>query len=212
LAYSKSTNIPALVVDGESTQTSNAASPPMEQLVSVAMLNISHNFAGSKDNKSTAIVKSYLKASLLRMNSMTGNTGASPASTTGADEKCEICDSDIPFESLTSAKCLEGHEFGKNVDLIMCYHGTNQCLILVRCALTFLAIQAPGISNFCGICSKQYLSEAYLDSDSTPHMNVESDTDSLNDDSERRVEPPSLARTLFAACETCVYCGGRFVG
>lgn len=98
----------------------------MEQLISVAVLNISHNFAKSKDNTSTAIVKSYLKASLLHMRNTSGDANATPSSSTGPDEKCEICDADIPFESFTFAKCLEGHEFGKKYNMTVWTNlGTN---------------------------------------------------------------------------------------
>ncbi|KAK8236581.1 transcription factor IIIC subunit delta N-term-domain-containing protein [Phyllosticta capitalensis] len=58
-------------------------------------------------------------------------------------EQCEICDENIKFESFDWARCSQGHEF-------------------VRCALTFLAIQAPGISKLCGICGKRFLSEQHV--------------------------------------------------
>ncbi|KAH7058765.1 transcription factor IIIC subunit delta N-term-domain-containing protein [Macrophomina phaseolina] len=68
-------------------------------------------------------------------------------------EGCEICDDSIGFESFAWARCGQGHEF-------------------VRCSLTFLAIQAPGISKLCGICGKRYLNEEYLRK--TDRMIVES--------------------------------------
>ncbi|KAF2147533.1 uncharacterized protein K452DRAFT_217535 [Aplosporella prunicola CBS 121167] len=58
-------------------------------------------------------------------------------------EQCEICDDIIEFEDFLWARCVQGHQF-------------------VRCALTFLAIQAPGISKFCGVCGRQYLDEQHI--------------------------------------------------
>ncbi|KAF2436207.1 hypothetical protein EJ08DRAFT_230945 [Tothia fuscella] len=166
----------------------NADGPPTEQLLSVAMLNISSSFTTSSD-KSRDLVKSYLMASLLQLNQ--------PKDGTGTDEKCEICDAGIPFENLTIAKCLEGHEF-------------------VRCALTFLAVQAPGISKFCGLCERQYLTETILEPEGPQAEIEEEDVDMIvvggSSNSHGKKEPPDFGRVLFASCEDCIYCGGKFVG
>ncbi|KAG9190266.1 hypothetical protein G6011_08354 [Alternaria panax] len=60
--------------------------------------------------------------------------GASTADT------CDFCSASIPFTDLTTAACTNGHEFP-------------------RCGLSFLAIQAPGITKYCGICSTPFLSD-----------------------------------------------------
>jgi Putative zinc-finger of transcription factor IIIC complex len=116
--------------------------------------------------------------------------------------------------------------------------------------LTFLAIQRPGISRYCGVCGKEYLSEeinqlervSTLDEsgesalDGTPNtkglaqalleaaMGAEREDRALIPTGGKRVpdtpiarEPigimetqSSLASLLFAACDVCVYCGGKF--
>ncbi|EUC33311.1 hypothetical protein COCCADRAFT_26365 [Bipolaris zeicola 26-R-13] len=58
-------------------------------------------------------------------------------------EGCEFCSASIPFTDLTSASCTNGHQFA-------------------RCGLSFLAIQAPGITKYCGICSTPFLSDEYV--------------------------------------------------
>ncbi|OJD37099.1 short-chain dehydrogenase reductase sdr [Diplodia corticola] len=145
-------------------------------------------------------------------------------------ERCEICDDSIGFESFAWARCGQGHEF-------------------VRCSLTFLAIQAPGISKLCGICGKRYLNEESVvrtdklagadksqqdlampnvdggqQGDILPsaETNVTAGEGSAKQgdgtgqgkaataDCERW--PITLARIVFAACDVCIYCGGKFVG
>ena len=112
---------------------------------------------------------------------------------------------------------------------------------LVRCALTFLAIQEPGISNYCERCGTEYLTEeALLDDEKSerdvhqPNMEVLAATTSRHEDvnlgQEGAVEddqtstvkqgqassPPRelapLVRMLFSTYDVCVYCGGKFVG
>lgn len=73
--------------------------------------------------------------------------------------------------------------------------------MLARCTLTFLAIQAPGISKVCGICGKQYLTENYL---------LKEDT--FDDCSSESSESPTLLQLLLTAFDKCIYCGGKFVG
>ncbi|KAK3706172.1 hypothetical protein LTR37_012873 [Vermiconidia calcicola] len=55
-------------------------------------------------------------------------------------EDCHICHKAIPFESVKWARCETGHQ-------------------LSRCGLTFLALEGPGITKYCNICSMQYLNE-----------------------------------------------------
>jgi hypothetical protein len=72
---------------------------------------------------------------------------------------------------------------------------------LARCGLTFLAIQAPGITKHCGICGKRFLSDAYL-------LSQEDDSE------EQSINPqkPTLLELLLIACDRCIYCGGKFIG
>ncbi|KAK3724536.1 hypothetical protein LTR37_001160 [Vermiconidia calcicola] len=56
------------------------------------------------------------------------------------NEDCHICHKSIPFESVKWARCESGHQFS-------------------RCGLTFLAIEEPGITKYCNICSMQYFNE-----------------------------------------------------
>ncbi|KAK5162632.1 hypothetical protein LTR04_003214 [Oleoguttula sp. CCFEE 6159] len=106
---------------------------------------------------------------------------------------------------------------------------------LFRCALTFLAIQAPGISKFCGLCGIQYLNDSILQEDveiapaslSQPSNGIDEDGQTLKDAlnaEDGGVEQivtegkqgankiATLARILFATCDVCVYCGGKYVG
>jgi hypothetical protein len=75
--------------------------------------------------------------------------------------------------------------------------------MLARCTLTFLAIQAPGISKVCGICGKQYLTENYL--------LKEDILDNGDLVAEEAFESPSLLQLLLTAFDKCIYCAGKFV-
>ncbi|KAL1793958.1 hypothetical protein ACET3X_007379 [Alternaria dauci] len=55
-------------------------------------------------------------------------------------DTCDFCSASIPFTDLASAACTNGHRFP-------------------RCGLSFLAIQAPGITKYCGICNTPFLSD-----------------------------------------------------
>ncbi|KAI9780964.1 MAG: hypothetical protein M1839_006403 [Geoglossum umbratile] len=55
-------------------------------------------------------------------------------------ERCEICGESVGWQDVATARCANNH-------------------IFVRCALTFLAIQGPRISKYCGVCGKEYLRE-----------------------------------------------------
>ncbi len=87
-------------------------------------------------------------------------------------ESCEICDSEMSMASdLSSAHCSNGHSF-------------------TRCAISFLAIQEPGISKYCSQCGKQFLDLWKLESPSGP----------------------CLVQALFEEFDVCPYCQGRFRG
>ena len=76
-----------------------------------------------------------------------------------------------------------------------------------RCGLTFLAIQAPGLCNFCGICGKQYLKSSSVE--------IQNPIPGVTNDIEMDptiIGKKPLSEQLAAACNKCVYCGGKFVG
>jgi hypothetical protein len=58
-------------------------------------------------------------------------------------DTCDFCSAPIPSTDLLIASCTNGHQFP-------------------RCGLTFLAIQAPGITKYCGICSTPFLNEDFV--------------------------------------------------
>ncbi|KAE9985451.1 hypothetical protein EG328_007443 [Venturia inaequalis] len=145
------------------------------------------------------IILEYKKAVSVLPTSLTHQLEDLDLSHAEHKERCEICEAEIPLESFTEAHCVEGHEFA-------------------RCSLTFLAIQAPGISKYCGICGKQYIEGSYLETDSQASMSatqngedasMEGDT---NEDGQTTKDLPTLAELIFTACDSCFYCGGKFVG
>lgn len=76
-----------------------------------------------------------------------------------------------------------------------------------------VAIQIPGLSKFCGICSQQYLrSEQSIAFQSV----TDNHTDVSRDERSRTTEKDgplkvSLAQVLFATFDACIYCGGKFL-
>lgn len=93
---------------------------------------------------------------------------------------CDFCSAPIPFTDLTSATCANGHEFP-------------------RCGISLIAIQAPGITKYCGICSTPYLNEEFVRAQEKV--------------GEGEAEPAyTITRMLFQACDVCIFCGGKFVG
>ncbi|OJJ45563.1 hypothetical protein ASPZODRAFT_152616 [Penicilliopsis zonata CBS 506.65] len=87
-------------------------------------------------------------------------------------EKCEMCNAGLTWYSPQEAQCASGHLF-------------------VRCALTFISIQDPGISKFCSSCGAEYIYEGLIKpataTDLGPLYQIVSDT-----------------------FDTCVQCGGKF--
>lgn len=120
-----------------------------------------------------------------------------PAMTDAASfvESCSICQQNIVLESLRWSRCAGGHQFS-------------------RCALTFLSIMEPGISKSCRICHALYLNEYALpEFKGKIVQDVKAEaplpgSGSVETSSEPNV---SLARLLFAACNACILCGGKFV-
>ncbi|KAF2157826.1 hypothetical protein K461DRAFT_290101 [Myriangium duriaei CBS 260.36] len=99
-------------------------------------------------------------------------------------EVCNTCGSKITFESLRWSRCEQGHQFS-------------------RCGLTFLSIQAPGISKHCRICSTRFLNEY-------KRASLQVSNDGLDPRLAVDQSEP-LLQALFAACNVCVYCGGSFI-
>ncbi|KAJ5814527.1 Transcription factor IIIC zinc-finger [Penicillium riverlandense] len=87
-------------------------------------------------------------------------------------ERCEVCDAGVAWYSSQEAQCANGHLF-------------------VRCGLTSLAIQEPGISKYCSWCHTEYFDEEVL---------ACTRADDLG----------QMHRRMFAAFDTCLYCGGKF--
>jgi len=89
----------------------------------------------------------------------------------------------------------------------------NSNRLSARCTLSFLAIQTPGTSKACSICNAQYINESMM-----PGFKAQDSKDAGTEEDEvmqgtSDQEPPlSLARILFAACDRCVCCGGKFTG
>lgn len=130
-------------------------------------------------------------------------------------DSCDFCSAPIPFNDLSTATCNNGHEFP-------------------RCGLSLIAIQAPGISKYCGICETPFLNEesvAAQEMDGSLRTledgsagNEEHIRNSHDDNGRRGPSavqengrgrsslPATLARVLFLACDACIYCGGKFMG
>ncbi|KAL4972194.1 transcription factor IIIC subunit delta N-term-domain-containing protein [Aspergillus desertorum] len=87
-------------------------------------------------------------------------------------EKCSVCDAGIAWYSAQEAQCANGHVF-------------------VRCNLTFLAIQEPGISKLCSRCESEYL-----------------DQDLVGPAGQDDIQ--KSCKTLSDVFDTCVYCNGKF--
>ena len=99
-----------------------------------------------------------------------------------------------------------------------------------RCVLTFFAIQEPGISRYCGSCSREYLHEDYALNENPHSMNMRTlSTDDMeipdttmeipettnvaeNHSSDNDDNDESTLQTVFRNHDVCIFCGGKFVG
>lgn len=141
-------------------------------------------------------------------------------------EVCEICGEGIGWYSIQEARCAAGHSFGMESLDVSERRLTN---ILVRCALTLLAIQEPGVSKYCERCGMQYLTEEALlkdnaRQDTSGHGGIGAlattrsghNPTKFNKDGEPHASAPyesaSLVRMLFDKYDVCIFCGGKFVG
>ncbi|KAH7410309.1 transcription factor IIIC subunit delta N-term-domain-containing protein [Phaeosphaeria sp. MPI-PUGE-AT-0046c] len=130
-------------------------------------------------------------------------------------DSCDFCSAPILFNDPSTASCTNGHEFP-------------------RCGLSLIAIQAPGISKYCGICNTPYLNEEFVVAQEVNEPAGTSQNSNAGDGEEARGSKGdigrhrlstgqgngrgnssllvTLARVLFLACDVCIYCGGKFVG
>lgn len=107
-------------------------------------------------------------------------------------DTCDFCSADIPLDDLDTATCRNGHEFS-------------------RCGISFLAIQKPRISKYCGLCKTPYLSEEFVGAQEEGRGNgAEAVEGGAAEENGARVV--SLSKALYAACDVCIYCGGKFTG
>jgi hypothetical protein len=64
-------------------------------------------------------------------------------------DSCDFCSAPIPFMDFKTASCTNGHQFP-------------------RCGLSLIAIQAPGITKYCGICSTPFFNEEFVAAQEMP--------------------------------------------
>ncbi|KAL3480863.1 transcription factor IIIC subunit delta N-term-domain-containing protein [Aspergillus californicus] len=87
-------------------------------------------------------------------------------------ETCEVCEAGLSWYSAQEAQCADGH-------------------IFVRCSLTSMAIQEPGLSKFCSKCDSEYLDEDLMRLSSAGDIQ-------------------QACRILSDVFDTCIYCDGKF--
>lgn len=125
-----------------------------------------------------------------------GNTieakSADALNTSGVDmfEMCGICGAGIAWYSAQEAQCATGHVFGMLLQAVWVIL-TSLTTLPVRCNLTFLAIQEPGISKFCSKCESEYLDE-----------------DQVGYEGQIEIHQP--CKRLSRIFDTCIYCHGKF--
>lgn len=155
-------------------------------------------------------------------------------------EICDICGEGIGWLDIHTAQCANNHLFGKRLfnDILRLESrsGWANRVCPVRCSLTFLAIQGPGQSKYCGLCGKVYLLDAKLLNyktklidDATTAYQAGSPASAVTEQaltsiadvghlgnqrvggSDSGARSVSIAQLLLAACDLCIYCGGKFV-
>ncbi|KAI9932496.1 hypothetical protein ASPWEDRAFT_99126 [Aspergillus wentii DTO 134E9] len=87
-------------------------------------------------------------------------------------EKCDICDAGIAWYSTQESQCASGHLF-------------------VRCNLSMLSIQEPGISKLCSNCKTEYLNEDLIGPSQGTDLQ-------------------HTYQMLSDVFDTCIYCNGKF--
>lgn len=110
-------------------------------------------------------------------------------------EKCEVCDAGIGWCSAQQARCSEGHIWRKSNICLQLLKSSSIVnlgyMYTVRCGVSFLAIQEPGISKYCSFCGTEALDEERVAS--TPGHDLGKTTIGL-----------------FQTFDTCLYCAGKF--
>jgi len=131
-------------------------------------------------------------------------------------DHCEIseCSESLLWtDNSYKARCGGGHLWSQSTPKPICF------ILLTdpdRCALTFFAIQEPGISRYCDACSREYLHEDYALNTCRVDMNAPSpDGLEIFDNSKNpgnETEGESILQTLFKDYDVCIFCGGKFIG
>lgn len=165
----------------------------------------------------SALSRQILGAMHTMRGKLLGPSAAVSGDSSPLNEACSICKQQLPFESVRWSRCSNGHHFS-------------------RCGLTFLSILQAGSSKACGICGVQYLNENVMpemrrhtklkaEPAAAPPNDITEQDGGLAEQGgvsgtngnylppeEEKMEPRmSLARLLFASCDRCLLCGGRFV-
>jgi len=99
--------------------------------------------SGEDSSEFSAVEKEYSNEPATNNTPNRESTTAKPVPPTTWEDTCDFCSAPIPFTDLNTAACTNGHQFP-------------------RCGLSFLAIQAPGITKYCGICSTPFLSDEFV--------------------------------------------------
>ncbi|KAH7390705.1 transcription factor IIIC subunit delta N-term-domain-containing protein [Pyrenochaeta sp. MPI-SDFR-AT-0127] len=76
-------------------------------------------------------------------NNLPSPVGQKATCLVAATDTCDFCSASINFTDVAWAACTNGHQFP-------------------RCGLSFLAIQSPGITKYCGLCSTPFLSAEFV--------------------------------------------------
>jgi hypothetical protein len=97
-------------------------------------------------------------------------------------DTCDFCTSPIPFTDLTTASCTNGHQFP-------------------RCGLSFVAIQAPGITKYCGICSTPFLNDEFVSAQETHQTGPVVMVENGNTDEENGSSSNGLSKEVPANSE-----------
>ena len=148
-------------------------------------------------------------------------------------ETCRICDESILFESVKWAKCGSGHQFSRCALTFLAIQEPNiskQCGVCGAQCLnewklpelrgskegedvemtdpSLEGIAAPGSS----VGDQLQNGVTAGEQESGDYQDAAAGLAQVKNNGKPAIEPPSsLARILFAAFDTCIYCGGKFV-
>ncbi len=196
----------------------------LERIVS-EVLNLPHDFAvgGSMTDR---ILQLYtlVKSKLLP----TSDATAQQEIVGAQSEDCRMCQHTIPFESLMWARCTTGHQFsrcGLTFSAIQEPGVSKTCTI---CGTQFLnewlvpeltqANRDADVEMRDELIQGRPLDIRHNDGHVAVNGETQAELTTISSDwvhipQPGTVEPAcSLARTLFSAFNTCIYCGGKFLG